>query len=333
MVAMLEEFPGVRVTFNLVPSLVVQVQAFAEDRAQDRHLEIGLKPAADLTRRRGALAGGQRLSRAVRPDDRPVSALRGAARASDGSAEPFAADDLRDLQVWHKLAWIDPDLLARDARLVALVAKGRGFTEDDKRAACAASSSSCCAGGAGVPRRRAPAARSSCRLAVLPPDPAAAVRHGRPPACASRRAAAARRGSAPGRCAAADRAGDRVSRGDVRQPPGGHVAVGGLGVGRSGRADRRGRALRGWRPTRTSCRVRSSGCRSATGRTCCIGRIASASAGPVALFRDHALSDLIGFHYQSWDAGAAADDFVERVRAAGRRFTDDRRRGSRAPCP
>ena len=50
MVALLEEFPGVRVTFNLVPSLVVQVQAFAEDRARDRHLALGLKPADELTR-------------------------------------------------------------------------------------------------------------------------------------------------------------------------------------------------------------------------------------------------------------------------------------------
>jgi hypothetical protein len=44
--------------------------------------------------------------------------------------------------------------------------------------------------------------------------------------------------------------------------------------------------------------------------------------GPVALFRDHAMSDRIGFHYQSWDARAAAADFVEQVRAAGRRFAD-----------
>lgn len=43
--------------------------------------------------------------------------------------------------------------------------------------------------------------------------------------------------------------------------------------------------------------------------------------GPAAFFRDHTLSDRIGFHYQSWDAEAAADDFVERVREAGRRFS------------
>ena len=48
MVNMLEEFPGVRITFNLVPSLLVQIQAFAEDRARDRHLAIGLKPANEL---------------------------------------------------------------------------------------------------------------------------------------------------------------------------------------------------------------------------------------------------------------------------------------------
>src|SRR5687768_15525840 len=49
MVALLREFPSVRMTFNLVPSLLVQLEAFAAGRAHDRYLEIGLKPAADLT--------------------------------------------------------------------------------------------------------------------------------------------------------------------------------------------------------------------------------------------------------------------------------------------
>ena len=49
MVALLREFPTVRLTFNLVPSLVVQLEAFAEDRAKDRSLELSLKPAAELT--------------------------------------------------------------------------------------------------------------------------------------------------------------------------------------------------------------------------------------------------------------------------------------------
>jgi len=49
MAALLREFPGVRVTFNLVPSLLVQLEAFAEDRARDRYLELSLKPADELS--------------------------------------------------------------------------------------------------------------------------------------------------------------------------------------------------------------------------------------------------------------------------------------------
>src|SRR5262245_3967020 len=48
MVAILREFPEIRVTFNLVPSLLVQLEAFAADRARDRFLELSLKPAVDL---------------------------------------------------------------------------------------------------------------------------------------------------------------------------------------------------------------------------------------------------------------------------------------------
>src|SRR3990167_4639565 len=49
MVALFREFPGVRVTFNLVPSLLMQLEAFAANRAQDRYLDMGLKPASELT--------------------------------------------------------------------------------------------------------------------------------------------------------------------------------------------------------------------------------------------------------------------------------------------
>ena len=41
-------------------------------------------------------------------------------------------------------------------------------------------------------------------------------------------------------------------------------------------------------------------------------------AGQVAIFfRDHTLSDLIGFGYQSWDSRDAANDLLNRIRAIG----------------
>ncbi len=48
MVALMREFPEVKVTFNLVPSLLVQLEAFAPDHARDRSLELSLTPAQDL---------------------------------------------------------------------------------------------------------------------------------------------------------------------------------------------------------------------------------------------------------------------------------------------
>src|SRR5688572_18281550 len=142
MVALLEEFPNVRATFNLVPSLLVQLEAFAANRAHDRYLELGLKPAADLPDpdivyilQNFFHAQQQRM---IDPYPRYAELLqrRGAGRLTEAealaAAHRFNADDLRDLQVWQKLAWFDPYYLERDARIRGLLARGRGFTEDDK---------------------------------------------------------------------------------------------------------------------------------------------------------------------------------------------------------
>src|SRR5262245_48337231 len=139
MVALLREFPDVRVTFNLVPSLLVQLEAFAADRARDRFLELSLKPADDLSD--GDIvfilenffhAQRQRMIDAY-PRYGELLARRG---ATVGSADElraamrrFGREELRDLQVWHKLAWIDPLYLDTDPRVRRLVAKDRAFTE------------------------------------------------------------------------------------------------------------------------------------------------------------------------------------------------------------
>lgn len=145
MVALLREFPSVRMTFNLVPSLLVQLQAFAENRARDRHLEVGLKPADSLTDEDRAFmisnffhAQRTRMIEAY-PRYRELFERREAlgGRSSDAAirtaARDFSETDLRDLQVWHKLAWIDPSYLDADQRILALLDKGRAFNEADKQ--------------------------------------------------------------------------------------------------------------------------------------------------------------------------------------------------------
>ena len=315
MVAMLEEFPDIRVTFNLVPSLVRQVQAFAEDRARDRHLALGLKPAAELTpeESRWMVANGFHApyARMIGPYPRyaELHAARMARRA-------FNVDDVRDLQVWHKLAWMDPDLLIRDARLAALIKKDRGFSEDDKallrRIEIELLSRV-------VPAYREASARGQVELSTSPfyhpilpllcdSDAHQHAQPGAPkPRRRFRRPADARLqidraiafheatfGSRP--------SGMWPSEGSVSNESVSLIADAGLAwiatdediLARSLNTAMRPELL--YRPYRLGDR------------------------GPVALFRDHAMSDRIGFQYQSWEGGAAAADFVEHVRAAGQRF-------------
>src|SRR5579864_6893535 len=48
MVKLLDEFPGIHQTFNLVPSLIAQIQDYAAGRARDPFLDIAAKPACDF---------------------------------------------------------------------------------------------------------------------------------------------------------------------------------------------------------------------------------------------------------------------------------------------
>ena len=316
MVAMLEEFPKIRVTFNLVPSLVRQVQAFAEDRARDRHLAVGLKPAAELTpeESRWMVANGFHAPYARMIEPYPRYAELHAARLE---RKPFSEAEVRDLQVWHKLAWMDPDLLIRDARLAALVEKDRGFTEDDKALLRQIELDLL---SRVVPAYREAGARGQVELSTSPfyhpilpllcdsnahqhaqPGAPKPRQHFRRPADARLqidRAIAfheATFGSRP--------SGMWPSEGSVSDESVSLIADAGLAwiatdediLSRSLKTPMRPELL--YRPYRVGDR------------------------GPVALFRDHAMSDRIGFHYQSWDAEAAAADFVEHVRNAGRRFT------------
>src|SRR5207253_9885970 len=115
MVALLREFPAVKVTFNLVPSLLVQLESFAREEARDRHLEIGLKPADALTWEERTFCVDEffhaQRPRMIDPYPRYAELLArkeagGVGLSSRSVASQFSTEDIRDLQVWHKLAWI-----------------------------------------------------------------------------------------------------------------------------------------------------------------------------------------------------------------------------------
>jgi alpha-amylase/alpha-mannosidase (GH57 family) len=317
MVALLREFPGVRVTFNLVPSLIAQVQAFAADRARDRHLSIGLKAAAELSpdEARWMVANGFHA-----PYDQMIGPYPRYAQLHAHRMErrAFAEGDLRDLQVWHKLAWIDPDLLASDPRLLALIAKDRDYGEGDKAMLRGIELELLATV---VSEYKEAGERGQIELATSPfyhpilPLLCDSDAHLRAhPNAARPRARFARPGDARlqiERAIAFHEAafgrrpnGMWPSEGSVSDHSVQLIADAGLSwiatdediLSRSLRQPMRPELL--YRPYR-------------------IG-----ASGPIALFRDHALSDRIGFQYKSWDAQAAAADFVAHVRDAGRHYSE-----------
>lgn len=141
MVAILEEFPSLHQTFNLVPSLVEQINDYANEAASDKFLSLSLKTAADLTTddklfiiQNFFLANWEHM---IKPIHGYWDLLkkRGFYHHDDigGALRYFSEQDFLDLQVLFNLAWIDPSIREDDRFLKGLAEKGKGFTEEEKK--------------------------------------------------------------------------------------------------------------------------------------------------------------------------------------------------------
>jgi alpha-amylase/alpha-mannosidase (GH57 family) len=136
-----QQHPGVHLTFNLVPSLMRQLDDYAHGRAEDEHLRLTVKPAAELTPNELHFVLDEFFSAnwdtMIRPHDRYGELLRQRRferLTAPAAVKDFTTQDLRDLQVWATLAWFFPGLHRADPVVRELVTKGRGYTEDDKAA-------------------------------------------------------------------------------------------------------------------------------------------------------------------------------------------------------
>jgi alpha-amylase/alpha-mannosidase (GH57 family) len=138
MVKLLDEFPNVHQTFNLVPSLITQIQDYVNDTAHDPFLRVAAIPARDLTSTERLFAL-QYLFQA-----NPVNMIGRYPRYhelwerfrsfgdSPGRAEKyFQSQDFTDLQVLSQVAWFD-EFFLEDPNVSAIVKKGRGYSLEDQ---------------------------------------------------------------------------------------------------------------------------------------------------------------------------------------------------------
>lgn len=326
MPARLEAFPGIKQTFNLVPSLVEQVECYLNGWS-DRELDLLKIPADELDSdaKRSMLE-----SFFMAPPDTMIRPYpRYAALFEDyRSIAPaelvhrWNPSDWRDLQFWRQLAWIDPLIRRQDPEIAVLIEQGTHF-RDDQKSVLLERMNHWIGESLAVYRRLQNAGQIEVTITpyyhpILPIliDPAST--HEAMPDCPLHANHQPHPEDARAQMEKAirfyeDRFGRKPrgvwpSEGSVSQKVAELFADLGIewfasdeailarSIGASlspGAGKSKGDRNRLYRPYRVN-----------------------SGKGPAMVFRDHALSDLIGFDYhQHWDGKAAAKDFLSRLHA------------------
>ncbi|HKN75334.1 MAG TPA: glycoside hydrolase family 57 protein [Candidatus Acidoferrum sp.] len=139
MVAMLKEFPKFHATFNVVPSLGMQLEEYASGEFNEPWFSLAFKSAEELTREDKA----EILARAFQVNHerlmsrwpRFVELYEWAQPAGGAQAlVSYTQRDWRDLQLLSQLVWMEETWFEKDSVVSRLANKGKEFTEKDKAA-------------------------------------------------------------------------------------------------------------------------------------------------------------------------------------------------------
>lgn len=336
MVKILEEFPGVHVTFNLVPALVAQIEEYAGGLFREHWHGLAFRPAEKLTAEEKA----EMLSRAfqvnrenlMRRWPRYIELFEWVHQSGEeNAAATFGLRDWRDLQMLSQLAWTDPGWVEADLELARLARKGADFTEHDKESLRARQQELL---RSVVPEYRRAAARGQIEISTTP------FYHPILPLVCDTDIARVANPATP-----------------ALEPPFRHPEDAGeqLRRARSYHESVFGQAPVGVWPSEGSVSGQALGIAAelgfrwfasdegVLGRTLGISFGRDAAGVPAnaerlysplrvrlgdreitGFFRDHYLSDLIGFAYSRMEAGAAAADLHSRIRALGERVETGR---------
>ena len=141
MAEILIDFPYIKQTYNFTPSLLEQIVDYTENNAKDQYLNLTLKKASELDMEEKLfilenffLANWDNM---IKPFPRYYELLmkRGLHFIRNDlirAIRYFSDGDFLDLQVLFNLCWIDPLFRKKDPFLKMLEDKSRDYTEEDK---------------------------------------------------------------------------------------------------------------------------------------------------------------------------------------------------------
>jgi alpha-amylase/alpha-mannosidase (GH57 family) len=138
MVKLLDEFPDVHQTFNVVPSLMNQIADYAAGTARDPFLDIASRPSAELS------VADRRFALHYLFNAHPTHMIgrypryaalwdryRGFGFDPERAVAFFNDQEFTDLQVLSQLAWFD-EFFLDEPEIAALVRKASRFSPDDQ---------------------------------------------------------------------------------------------------------------------------------------------------------------------------------------------------------
>lgn len=139
MVKILEEFPRFHATFNVVPALGLQLEEYSSGQFNEPWFELAFRDAEQLSRedkseilQRAFQVNHERL---LSRWPRFLELYEWSRPAGGAQAQvTFTPRDWRDLQLLSQLVWMDEEWIAKDPVINALSAKGKDFSEKDKAA-------------------------------------------------------------------------------------------------------------------------------------------------------------------------------------------------------
>lgn len=141
MVAILDDFPQIHQTFNLVPSLIVQIEDYVKNNATDKFLDLTLKDAKELTDDdkifilHNFFMANWDTMLSIYPRYEELLSKRGrsvSVAELQRIQKNFTPQEFIDLVLLFNLSWIDPYFKDKDEELKKLVKKGKKFSEKDK---------------------------------------------------------------------------------------------------------------------------------------------------------------------------------------------------------
>ena len=139
MVKLLDEFPTIHQTINLVPSLIAQIEDYVSGSARDPFFDIAAHPAGEMSSDERAFAlkylfqaNEQHLIGRYPRYLELFQTMQANQHDSEGMQKAFSAQDITDLQVLSQLSWFD-EFFLDEPDVKNLVTKARGYSLDDQK--------------------------------------------------------------------------------------------------------------------------------------------------------------------------------------------------------